>query len=145
MRLPGAGRVPVRRRGGVDVRPAARRVSERAHPAGRRRLPGAGDPHRRPLMDKARGRIVIVGAGLAGLRAAETLRDEGFTGSLTVVGEERHQPYDRPPLSKQVLTGFAAPDHTALPRLRPLDDVHWELASPRNTPTAMPTACGWPA
>jgi 3-phenylpropionate/trans-cinnamate dioxygenase ferredoxin reductase component len=81
-------------------------------------------------MDKARGRIVIVGAGLAGLRAAETLRDEGFTGSLTVVGEERHQPYDRPPLSKQVLTGFAAPDHTALPRLRPLDDVHWELGVP---------------
>lgn len=48
------------------------------------------------------GRIVIVGASLAGLRAAEALREEGFTGSLTVVGDEPHAPYDRPPLSKQI-------------------------------------------
>jgi NADPH-dependent 2,4-dienoyl-CoA reductase/sulfur reductase-like enzyme len=51
---------------------------------------------------KAEGRIVIVGASLAGLRAAETLREKGFHGSLTIIGDEPHEPYDRPPLSKQV-------------------------------------------
>jgi NADPH-dependent 2,4-dienoyl-CoA reductase/sulfur reductase-like enzyme/ferredoxin len=72
------------------------------------------------------GRIAIVGASLAGLRAAATLRKEGFTGSLTVVGDERYQPYDRPPLSKQVLTGRVRPDHTGLPRHDELN-VHWRL------------------
>jgi NADPH-dependent 2,4-dienoyl-CoA reductase/sulfur reductase-like enzyme/ferredoxin len=72
------------------------------------------------------GRIVIVGASLAGLRAAEALRAEGFRGMLTLIGDETSHPYDRPPLSKQVLTGMVAPDHTALPRSR---DVHaeWRL------------------
>jgi NADPH-dependent 2,4-dienoyl-CoA reductase/sulfur reductase-like enzyme len=78
-------------------------------------------------MDRQDGRIVIVGAGLAGLRAAERLRDEGFTGTLTIVGDEPYQPYDRPPLSKQVLTGWVTPDHTTLPRRHALDDVQWEL------------------
>jgi 3-phenylpropionate/trans-cinnamate dioxygenase ferredoxin reductase component len=50
-------------------------------------------------------RIVVVGASLAGLRAAEALRSEGFDGRLTVLGAESHMPYDRPPLSKEVLTG----------------------------------------
>lgn len=50
-------------------------------------------------------RVVVVGASLAGLRAATTLRDEGFEGAITLVGDERHGPYDRPPLSKQVLAG----------------------------------------
>ncbi len=49
--------------------------------------------------------IVVVGASLAGLRAAETLRAEGFRGRLVIVGAERHLPYDRPPLSKQLLAG----------------------------------------
>ncbi|MER6382900.1 FAD-dependent oxidoreductase [Streptomyces sp. NPDC001127] len=72
------------------------------------------------------GRIVIVGASLAGLRAAEALREEGFTGSLTVVGDEPHAPYDRPPLSKQVLLGQATPDTLELPMRR---DPHaeWRL------------------
>src|SRR5215469_1266579 len=48
------------------------------------------------------GRIVIVGASLAGLAAAEFLRREGFAGSVTVVGDEPDPPYDRPPLSKEV-------------------------------------------
>ena len=49
--------------------------------------------------------VVIVGASLAGLRAAETLRHEGFDGTVTVVNGESHLPYDRPPLSKRLLAG----------------------------------------
>ncbi len=58
--------------------------------------------------------MVIVGASLAGLRAAESLRAAGHEGTITVVGEEDHRPYDRPPLSKQVLTGKIEPDATTL-------------------------------
>ncbi|MFJ5213830.1 NAD(P)/FAD-dependent oxidoreductase [Streptomyces sp. NPDC088354] len=72
------------------------------------------------------GRIVVVGASLAGLRAAEALREEGFTGSLTVVGDEPCPPYDRPPLSKQVLLGRAAADSTGLPMRRD-PDADWRL------------------
>jgi 3-phenylpropionate/trans-cinnamate dioxygenase ferredoxin reductase component len=75
------------------------------------------------------GHVVIVGASLAGLRAAETLREEGFRGRLTLVGDEPHEPYDRPPLSKQVLTGRAAPEATALPQARGLD-AEWRLGTP---------------
>lgn len=75
---------------------------------------------------KAAGRIVIVGASLAGLRAAETLRREGFLGRLTVIGDEPHEPYDRPPLSKQVLSGWVPADHTTLPRLQALE-ADWRL------------------
>jgi NADPH-dependent 2,4-dienoyl-CoA reductase/sulfur reductase-like enzyme len=49
--------------------------------------------------------VVIAGAGLAGLRTAEALRREGFDGSLVLLGAEHTPPYDRPPLSKEVLTG----------------------------------------
>ena len=85
-----------------------------------------------PLVDdlvrtfKAEGRIVIVGASLTGLRAAEALRDEGFTGSLTIIGDEVHEPYDRPPLSKQVLKGWVPAGNTKLPRLRAID-ADWRL------------------
>jgi ferredoxin len=75
------------------------------------------------------GRIVIVGASLAGLAAAATLRREGFTGALTMIGDEPYRPYDRPPLSKQVLDGWVAPDHTALPRAGELD-ARWLLGVP---------------
>jgi NADPH-dependent 2,4-dienoyl-CoA reductase/sulfur reductase-like enzyme len=57
-------------------------------------------------------RIVVVGASLAGLRAAETLRARGFDGELTLIGDEPHRPYDRPPLSKQVLQGTWEPEQT---------------------------------
>ena len=75
---------------------------------------------------KAEGRIVIVGASLAGLRAAEALRDEGFSGSLTLIGDEAHEPYDRPPLSKQVLKGWVPAENTKLPRMRAID-ADWRL------------------
>jgi 3-phenylpropionate/trans-cinnamate dioxygenase ferredoxin reductase component len=52
--------------------------------------------------------FVIVGASLAGAKAAETLRDEGFTGRLVLVGEETERPYERPPLSKGYLQGREA-------------------------------------
>ena len=51
--------------------------------------------------------FVIVGAGLAGAKAAETLRAEGFSGRLLLLGEEGERPYDRPPLSKAYLRGEA--------------------------------------
>jgi len=51
------------------------------------------------------GRIVVVGASLAGARAADTLRREGFEGGITLIGAEPHPPYQRPPLSKQYLEG----------------------------------------
>ncbi|MEU0568893.1 FAD-dependent oxidoreductase [Nonomuraea sp. NPDC005983] len=59
-------------------------------------------------------RIVVVGVSVAGLTVAETLRQHGFTDSLTLVGEERRPPYDRPPLSKQILRGTWEPDRVAL-------------------------------
>ena len=75
---------------------------------------------------KAKGRIVIVGASLAGLRGAEALRNEGFTGHLTIIGDEPNEPYDRPPLSKQVQKGWVKADHTKLPRMRAID-AEWRL------------------
>lgn len=62
----------------------------------------------------------MVGASLAGSRAAEALRKQGFEGSLQLVGAEPHLPYDRPPLSKEVLAGDVEPAQTAL-----RDDSHW--------------------
>jgi len=49
--------------------------------------------------------VVIVGASVAGIRTAQALRMQGYDGPLTVIGEEVHLPYDKPPLSKEVLTG----------------------------------------
>lgn len=71
--------------------------------------------------------IVVVGASLAGMRAAETLRAEGFDGTITVVGDETHAPYDRPPLSKQVLTGEWPPERIALASAAKEElDLTWE-------------------
>ncbi|MFC8365780.1 NAD(P)/FAD-dependent oxidoreductase [Streptomyces griseorubiginosus] len=52
-------------------------------------------------------RVVVVGAGMAGVQTAVALRERGFQGTVTVIGAEPHQPYDRPPLSKAVLLGKA--------------------------------------
>jgi NADPH-dependent 2,4-dienoyl-CoA reductase/sulfur reductase-like enzyme len=58
--------------------------------------------------------VVVVGGSLAGLRAAEELRYQGFDGAIAIVGEEPDRPYDRPPLSKQVLAGEWEPDRIEL-------------------------------
>lgn len=58
--------------------------------------------------------VVVAGASLAGLSAARALRAEGFDGTITLVGEEPHLPYDRPPLSKELLVGSVAPADLAL-------------------------------
>jgi 3-phenylpropionate/trans-cinnamate dioxygenase ferredoxin reductase subunit len=60
-------------------------------------------------------RVAVVGAGIAGLRAAETLRRRGFEGELTVVGDEPQRPYNRPPLSKELLAGKIEPENTIFP------------------------------
>jgi NADPH-dependent 2,4-dienoyl-CoA reductase/sulfur reductase-like enzyme len=62
----------------------------------------------------ARPAVVIVGASVAGSAAAEALRAHGFAGRIVLLGAEPHLPYDRPPLSKQVLTGARQPDDLTL-------------------------------
>ncbi|WP_079161493.1 NAD(P)/FAD-dependent oxidoreductase [Streptomyces fodineus] len=59
-------------------------------------------------------RIAVVGASAAGLTTAKALRSRGYEGTLTLIGDEQHLPYDRPPLSKQILAGTWEPDRTAL-------------------------------
>jgi NADPH-dependent 2,4-dienoyl-CoA reductase/sulfur reductase-like enzyme len=58
--------------------------------------------------------VVIVGASAAGLSTAEALRTKGYDGTLTLVGDEPHLPYDRPPLSKQILSGTWEPHRVRL-------------------------------
>src|SRR5260370_30929146 len=53
-------------------------------------------------------KIVVAGAGQAGGRAAEALRSAGYRGSITVIGEEKHPPYERPQLSKELLATIDA-------------------------------------
>ncbi|GAB3079711.1 FAD-dependent oxidoreductase [Intrasporangium mesophilum] len=74
-------------------------------------------------------RVVVVGAGVAGLTAADTLRRRGWGGTISVVGAEEHRPYDRPPLSKQVLSGGWGLDRILLRSSPALtaDDAHWYL------------------
>ena len=72
-------------------------------------------------------RIVVVGASLAGLRAVEALRRQGYGGELVVVGEEPHRPYDRPPLSKEILSGKWEAARTALPGGEQDHGARWRL------------------
>lgn len=76
--------------------------------------------------------VVVVGGSLAGLRAAETLRTGGFDGSVTIVGDETHAPYDRPPLSKRLLSGEWEPDRIALRKPDDMGtlDVQWRQGVP---------------
>ncbi|MEU7632893.1 FAD/NAD(P)-binding oxidoreductase [Nocardia sp. NPDC049220] len=75
------------------------------------------------------GNVVVVGASLAGLRAVTTLRNEGFSGSVTVIGDEPEMPYDRPPLSKEVVRGEQGPTEIRLAGTEELDAI-WKLGSP---------------
>lgn len=72
------------------------------------------------------GSIAIVGASLAGLRAAEFLRRDGFEGRLLLIGDETQPPYDRPPLSKEVLRGEWEADRIAL-RRKSYDELGLDL------------------
>jgi 3-phenylpropionate/trans-cinnamate dioxygenase ferredoxin reductase subunit len=80
-------------------------------------------------MAQSHERAVIVGAGLAALRGAEAMRAAGFSGPLTIVGDEPYRPYDRPPLSKHVLAGATPADATTLPGSLGLD-ADWLLGCP---------------
>src|SRR5579863_5219068 len=62
-----------------------------------------------PMRDVDFEDVVIIGAGEAGARLAVELRAQGFSGRVTLVGEERHAPYERPPLSKSLITAADAP------------------------------------
>ncbi|MFI0821941.1 NAD(P)/FAD-dependent oxidoreductase [Streptomyces sp. NPDC021098] len=72
-------------------------------------------------------RIVLVGASAGGLSAAEALRRSGYQGVITLVGDERRLPYDRPPLSKQILTGEWEPDRLALRGQAAIDALDLDL------------------
>ena len=71
--------------------------------------------------------VVIVGASLAGIRCAGSLRRSGFEGSITLVGDEAHRPYDRPPLSKQYLNGDWDVDRLQLVKPDMWDDLDLAL------------------
>lgn len=72
-------------------------------------------------------RVVIVGASAGGLATAEALRRTGYQGVITLVGDEPERPYDRPPLSKQLLTGQWEPDRLALRTDAAIDDLGLDL------------------
>jgi 3-phenylpropionate/trans-cinnamate dioxygenase ferredoxin reductase subunit len=72
-------------------------------------------------------RIAIVGASVGGLTTAESLRRRGFDGVISLIGEEVHPPYDRPPLSKQVLSGKWTPDRASLRRAADIAALELDL------------------
>ena len=67
--------------------------------------------------------VLVIGAGLGGVRTTEQLRAAGFQGRLSLVGSEPHVPYDRPPLSKQILAGAWEPERAVLRTMEQLDDL----------------------
>ena len=74
-------------------------------------------------------RVVVAGASLAGLNAARALRREGFAGTVTLLGAERHPPYQRPPLSKEILEGRWEPERANL-KVEPELDLDLQLGRP---------------
>jgi 3-phenylpropionate/trans-cinnamate dioxygenase ferredoxin reductase component len=71
--------------------------------------------------------VVVVGASLGGLRTAQSLRSVGFDGRITLIGDEHHKPYDRPPLSKQVLAGEWGTGQVSLAEDTELDKLQIDL------------------
>lgn len=72
--------------------------------------------------------VLVVGASAAGLSTVESLRRAGYAGRITVLGAEKHAPYDRPPLSKQALAGTWELDRTRLRAAEALDELDAEFA-----------------
>ncbi|MFH9224196.1 NAD(P)/FAD-dependent oxidoreductase [Streptomyces lydicus] len=85
--------------------------------------------------------VAVIGASLAGLYAARALRAQGFDGRLVIVGDEQHRPYDRPPLSKDFLTGATGQDQLALADAEEIAelDAEWLLGT---RATGLDTAAG---
>lgn len=73
--------------------------------------------------------VIIVGASMGGLRAAEALRRFGYAGAVTVIGDEPHAPYNRPPLSKEVLAAEVSHEAVAFPQRDSTADVNWLLGT----------------
>ena len=73
--------------------------------------------------------VVIVGASMGGLRAAEALRRFGYAGPITAIGDEAYPPYNRPPLSKEVLAGEVSHEAVAFPQRAATEDVNWVLGT----------------
>jgi len=72
-------------------------------------------PMRDTVLSGDEGRpVVIVGSGLAAVSALEGMREAGYSGPVVMIGEERQMPYDRPPLSKMVLSEIGAEDRIFL-------------------------------
>ena len=67
--------------------------------------------------------VLVVGAGLGGLRTVEQLRSAGFQGRISLVGDESRAPYDRPPLSKQLLSGAWEPERIVLSTVEALTEL----------------------
>jgi NADPH-dependent 2,4-dienoyl-CoA reductase/sulfur reductase-like enzyme len=75
--------------------------------------------------------VVIVGAAVGGVTTAETLRELGYDGAITLVGDEPHPPYNRPPLSKQVLAGDWEPEDAVIASRERLDELGIDLVAGR--------------
>jgi len=73
--------------------------------------------------------VVIVGASMGGLRTAESLRRFGYLGPITLIGEEIHKPYNRPPLSKEVLAKEVTHEAVAFEERSSTQDVNWVLGT----------------
>lgn len=71
--------------------------------------------------------IVVVGGGLAGLRSAENLRDQGYEGRVLVISDENWMPYNRPPLSKELLWGESTPDELTYALTERVETIEWRL------------------
>ena len=84
--------------------------------------------------------IAVVGGSLAGLRGAEALRRGGYEGRLVLVGEEPHRPYDRPPLSKELLRGEREPEAIALSKPESFDALDLDLRLGRRASALDPAA-----
>jgi NADPH-dependent 2,4-dienoyl-CoA reductase/sulfur reductase-like enzyme len=73
--------------------------------------------------------VVIVGASMGGLRAAEALRRFGYSGPITAIGDEAYAPYNRPPLSKEVLANEVSHEAVAFAQRPATEDVNWVLGT----------------